>query len=87
MNGGGGLREEVGVKEFQEKAGEELIKVGWTRGTNGGGTVNKDSGCPPSGEREKENLRWDDCIKRELAEREWRMIERDVGVEMAVKWD
>ena len=45
----GGLREEVGVKEFQEKAGEELIKVGWTRGMNGGGTVDKESSCPPSG--------------------------------------
>ena len=29
------LREEIGVKEFQEEAGEELIKVGWTCGLNG----------------------------------------------------
>ena len=26
---------ELGVEEFQEEAGEELVKVGWTRGPNG----------------------------------------------------
>ena len=28
-------RKEVGVKEFQEEAGEQSIKVGWKRGLNG----------------------------------------------------
>ena len=29
------LQEKVGVKELQEKVGEELVKVGWTCGLNG----------------------------------------------------
>ena len=35
------LREEVGVKEFQEEDGEEIVKVGWTRGANGMEEKNK----------------------------------------------
>ena len=37
------LREEVSVKE--EEAGEELAKVGWTRGQNGRRTVDEESRC------------------------------------------
>ena len=33
---------------FQEEAGEELAKVGWTRGKNGRGTVDEESGCTQS---------------------------------------
>ena len=29
------LREEVDVKEFQEEAGGEMVKVGWTCGPKG----------------------------------------------------
>ena len=36
--GGGGWWE----REFQEEAGEELVKVGWTRGRNGRGTVEEE---------------------------------------------
>ena len=43
------LNEEVEVREFQEEAGEELVKVGWTRGKNGRGTVDKESGCAQCG--------------------------------------
>ena len=39
------LREEVGVRESHEEAGEELAKVGWTCGNNGRETVNEESGC------------------------------------------
>ena len=38
------LREEVGVNDFQEEAGEESVKVGWTRGGNGRGRLRKRAG-------------------------------------------
>ena len=39
------LREEVGVRESHEEAGEELAKVGRTYGKNGKGTVDEENGC------------------------------------------
>ena len=44
------LREEMGVKEFHEEAGEEMDKVDWTNRMNGRGTVDKGSRCTESGE-------------------------------------
>ena len=38
------LREEVGVRESHKEAGEEPTKVGWTRGKNGRGTIDEESG-------------------------------------------
>ena len=38
-------RKEVGVKEFQEEAGEEPAEVGWTRGKSGRGTADDEGGC------------------------------------------
>ena len=43
------LREEVGVKESQEEPGEEPVKVDWTRGKNGRGTVDEESACAQTG--------------------------------------
>ena len=43
------LREEVGVRESHEEAGEEPAKVGWTCGRNGRGMVDEGSGCAQSG--------------------------------------
>ena len=37
------LREEVGGRESQEEAGEELVKVAWTCGKNRRGTVDEES--------------------------------------------
>ena len=37
-------------RQFQEEAGEESVEVGWTRGTDGRGTVDEDTGCALSGE-------------------------------------
>ena len=33
------------MRESHEEAGEEPAKVGWTRGKNGRGAVDEDSGC------------------------------------------
>ena len=41
------------MKESQEEAGEEPDKVGWTRGKNGRGKVNEESGCTWGGGRRR----------------------------------
>ena len=43
------LREEVGVREAHKEAGEEPAKVGWTRGKNGRGIIDEESGCAWNG--------------------------------------
>ena len=45
------LREEDGVKGegSHGEAGEEPAKVDWTRGQNGRGTVDEESGCAQRG--------------------------------------
>ena len=50
------LREEVGVREPHEEAGEEPVKVGWTRGKNGYGAFDEESRCAYSG-RKKEKMK------------------------------
>ena len=46
--------EEVGVRESHEEAGEEPVNVGSTRGTNGRGMVDEESGCAQSRRADKE---------------------------------
>ena len=72
--GGGGWWE----REFQEEAGEELVKVGWTRGRNGRGRLRKRSctvGVEGRGRRAR--LRWEDCVKRKFVGlgRVWKCLE------------
>ena len=74
------LRKEVGGREFQEEAAEELVKVGWTCGKNG------NQMClhwRVEGE-EEDWLRWEDCMKRDLAAvgGHWRSKASDGRVEM-----
>ena len=74
-------------REFQEEAGEEPIRVGWTRGKNGRGQLTeKADALRVEGRR---RLRWEDCMKRDLpgVGGEWRMSARDKVEETAVKQD
>ena len=65
VEGGGGCE-----RGFQEEAGEELAKVGWTRGINGRGTVDEKSGCAQSGGK-KEKRKTETEMGRKIL-REWK---------------
>ena len=73
------LMEEVGVRESHEEAGEEQVKVGWTRGNNGRETVDKERGCVQcriEGEEEDQKIWWE-CEgigEREQGMGEWKWV-------------
>ena len=75
------------VREFQEEAGEEPIKV---RGENGRERLTKRANALKMESRRRKGrprLRWEDCVKKNLAGvgGEWRMKARDGGVETGGK--